>query len=66
MVSKIFFRLALVGFALIFAAAAADAKIITKTVPYQSEGMNLKGYLAYDDAKTGKHPVFSLCMNGGV
>ena len=46
----------LILLAFIFAAAAADAKIITKTVPYQSEGMNLKGYLAYDDAKTEKQP----------
>jgi len=50
------FRTALLCLAFIFAAVAADAKIITKTAPYQSEGMKLKGYLAYDDAKTGKQP----------
>jgi dienelactone hydrolase len=49
-------RTALVFLACVFTAAAADAKIITKSVPYQSEGMNLNGYLAYDDAKTEKQP----------
>ena len=56
MVSNFLFRLALVGFALIFAASAAEAKIIKKPVAYQSEGFQLEGYLAYDDASAEKRP----------
>ena len=37
-------------------AITATADIISKTIPYQSEGMILKGYLAYDDAKSEKLP----------
>jgi dienelactone hydrolase len=35
---------------------AADAKVVTKTVPYQYEGKTMQGYLAYDDAKSGPRP----------
>jgi dienelactone hydrolase len=31
---------------------AAQAKIVTKTVPYDQGGVHLVGYLAYDDAQT--------------
>ena len=36
---------------------SAQAKIVTKTVPYDQGGVHLIGYLAYDDAQTeGKKP----------
>jgi dienelactone hydrolase len=37
---------------------AANAKIVTRAVPYEQGGVQLEGYLAYDDAKTssGKQP----------
>ncbi len=37
-------------------AASAQAKIVGKTVEYKYEGMTMKGYLAYDDAKKGARP----------
>jgi dienelactone hydrolase len=37
-------------------ASAADAKVVTKTVPYQHEGKTFQGYLAYDDAKSAPRP----------
>ncbi len=33
-----------------------EAKIITRTVDYQDGDLTLQGYLAYDDAVTGKRP----------
>ena len=36
--------------------AAAQAKIVTKTVEYQEGGQTLEGFLAYDDAARGKRP----------
>ena len=54
--SKMSFRLALLVFLLILAASAAEAKIIKKPVAYQSEGFQLEGYLAYDDASAEKRP----------
>ncbi|MCF7760201.1 MAG: dienelactone hydrolase family protein [Cephaloticoccus sp.] len=32
---------------------ALSAKIVSKAVPYEHDGVKLEGYLAYDDAKTG-------------
>lgn len=52
--SRLIYRMALILLAFVFAAVAAEAKIITKSVPYQSEGFQLEGYLAYDDAVTEK------------
>ena len=46
----------LIFFFLFLSAIVAFADIISKTIPYQSEGMNLNGYLAYDDAKPEKLP----------
>jgi dienelactone hydrolase len=42
----------------LFLAMAANAKIVTKAVPYQHGDVKLEGYLAYDDEKTaaGKLP----------
>jgi dienelactone hydrolase len=37
-------------------AGVAQAKMVTKTVEYQQNGIFCKGYLAYDDAFTGKRP----------
>ena len=36
--------------------AAVEAKVVTRTVEYQHEGQALKGYLAYDDARSGPRP----------
>lgn len=35
---------------------AASAKVVTKTVEYKEGNTTLEGLVAYDDAKTGKHP----------
>ena len=45
-------------FLIIFAMAGntAQAKIISKPIPYQSEGFQLEGYLAYDNSYKGKRP----------
>jgi dienelactone hydrolase len=37
-------------------AAAAQAKVVTKSIDYEQGGEKLKGYLAYDDAKGGTRP----------
>jgi dienelactone hydrolase len=37
--------------------AAAEAKVVTKTVDYDYEGKKMQGYLAYDDAKAGARPA---------
>ena len=42
--------------AILIAGTVAEAKIISKPVPYQSEGFQLEGYLAYDDAVVEKRP----------
>lgn len=34
-----------------------EAKIITRPVDYESDGVKLQGYLAYDDAQKGKRPA---------
>jgi dienelactone hydrolase len=49
----------LVVFLSVFSAAlAAQAKVVTKLVPYEQAGVKLEGFLAYDDEKTaqGKLP----------
>ncbi len=37
--------------------AAAQAKVVTKTVAYDYEGKKMQGYLAYDDAKKAQRPA---------
>lgn len=37
-------------------AGAAHAKVVTKSVTYRSAGVTCEGFLAYDDAQTGKRP----------
>ena len=49
-------RIALLVALLLLVAATTQAKVVTKAVPYQSEGFKLEGYLAYDDAIKGKRP----------
>jgi len=46
--------LAWLGAALL--AVSADAKIVTQAVTYEHAGLQLVGYLAYDDAATGRRP----------
>jgi dienelactone hydrolase len=36
---------------------SVHAKIVTQAVPYQHEGVELEGFLAYDDAVEGKRPA---------
>ena len=48
------FLAALAAFALF--AAAAQAKIVGKTLEYKHDGMTMKGYVAYDDAMKGRRP----------
>lgn len=35
---------------------SAEARVVTRDVPYEAGDVNLRGYLAYDDALTGKRP----------
>lgn len=42
--------------ALIMLPAAVSGKVVTETVSYEQGGVTLEGYLAYDDAITGKRP----------
>jgi len=39
---------------------------MTRTIPYRQGGVDLQGYLTYDDVLQGKPPVFLLSTNGGV
>jgi dienelactone hydrolase len=41
---------------MIFLGTTAEAKVVTKSVAYQQDGLQLEGYLAYGDAVTGKRP----------
>jgi dienelactone hydrolase len=45
-------KVAVLALALFACLACAQAKIVTKTVPYDQGGVHLIGYLAYDDAQT--------------
>ena len=45
------------AFAMVLQAGFADAAIKTQYVDYKDGGAPLKGYLAYDDSKTGKRPA---------
>ncbi len=46
--------------ALISFASMASAKIVTKTVPYESGGVQCEGYMAYDDQVQGKRPAILI------
>jgi dienelactone hydrolase len=43
---------AVLGLSLLACSVCAQAKIVTKTVPYDQGGVHFIGYLAYDDAQT--------------
>ena len=47
----IFLTLLLIGFA-----STVEAKVIGSTVPYTHDGVDLEGYIAYDDSLQGKRP----------
>src|SRR5689334_689853 len=49
-------RTATAIFAALLTAGAAPAGVVTKTVDYEYNGAKLKGFLAYDDATSGKRP----------
>jgi dienelactone hydrolase len=49
-------RLSIIVLCTFICVTDAYAKISTKTVPYQHEGVQLEGYLAYDDSISGKRP----------
>jgi len=41
---------------MVLVASAAQAKVVTQAVPYQHGEVQLEGWLAYDDAVTGRRP----------
>ena len=47
------------------AAAAAEPKIVGKTVDYSAQGAVMKGYLAYDENIRDRRPECSWFLNGG-
>ena len=53
---RFFFGSALLLLMLVFSAFTAHAGIVSRIVPYQSEGMTLEGYLAYDSGSKEKRP----------
>ena len=50
-------RLILLAFILVGLTSNVQAKIMTKTISYQHDGLNLEGFLAYDDSLKGKRPA---------
>ncbi len=50
-------RIALVFFILVLGATNVHARVLTKNISYQHDGVELEGYLAYDDSITGKVPA---------
>lgn len=48
------------GLGILVAALSAQAKIVTKAVPYEHEGVKLQGYLAYDDEVKSPRPGVML------
>jgi dienelactone hydrolase len=50
------FRQIIVAAALVCCAASAEAAVKTKVIEYKQGDTVLEGYLAWDDAKTGKRP----------
>lgn len=42
--------------AIIILSTTVHAKVVTQVIPYQENGINLEGYLAYDDVIEGKRP----------
>jgi dienelactone hydrolase len=50
-------RLVLIVLMAIVTGTTVHAKVLTKPVSYQHEGLELEGYLAYDDSIEGKRPA---------
>ena len=50
------YALATLLLALAAIAGCCDAKVVTRTIKYQHDGVPLEGYLAYDDARSGARP----------
>jgi len=50
-------RIALVFLILLLGATNVHARVLTKNISYQHDGVELEGYLAYDDSITGKVPA---------
>ncbi len=48
--------LILAALVVMFSAGQVSAKVMGKTVEYSSQGVTMKGYLAYDDAVKGRRP----------
>src|SRR5262245_56875135 len=48
--------LLLVALSMVIVPAAAQAKIVAETVPYEHDGVKLEGFIAYDDATEEKRP----------
>jgi dienelactone hydrolase len=46
----------LLGLGLFLLAGQAQAAVVGEAVTYEAEGVKLQGYIAYDDALTGKRP----------
>lgn len=49
-------RMLLTVLVFLICVTSANAKIITKVIPYVHEKVELEGYLAYDDSAVGKRP----------
>ena len=49
-------RLLIILASLMFWGSVAQGAVVTKTIPYQQDGVDLLGYLAFDNALKGKHP----------
>lgn len=50
-------RFILIALILVGLTSNVQAKIMTKTISYQHDGVNLEGFLAYDDSIKGKRPA---------
>jgi dienelactone hydrolase len=50
-------RLILLALVLVGSTSTVQAEVMTKTIAYQHDGVNLEGFLAYDDSIKGKRPA---------
>ena len=53
-------RIALVFLILVLGATNVHARVLTKNISYQHDGVELEGYLAYNDSVKGKVPAFLI------
>ncbi len=49
----------LAAFVVVICAVNVDAKLVSKSVPYQHDKTELEGYLAYDDSVQASGRVYS-------